>query len=105
MEDNRMRRVLLATAAVLALSAPAFAADVQIEKKTITRENPDTGTTVEKKTITKEEPGSGSTVSTTIIAPKAPPAIQVETPPPAPRPTEAWIPGHWRWEPGAANFV
>lgn len=114
-----MRRVLLATAAVLALSAPAFAAEVQIEKRTITRENPDPGTTleqrtitreepgatVEKKTITKEGPGSGSTVSTTIIAPKAPPAIQVETPPPPPRPTEAWIPGHWQWEPGAANFV
>ena len=99
-----MRRVLLATAAVIALSAPALADDVKIEKQTITRESP-TGTTVEKQTITREEPGEGSTVSTTIIAPKAPPALQVETPPPAPRPTEAWIPGHWRWEPGAANFV
>src|ERR1700693_4759488 len=99
---NRMRRVLLATAAVIALSAPALADDVKIEKQTITRESP-TGTTVEKQTITREEPGEGSTVSTTIIAPKAPPALQVETPPPAPRPTEAWIPGHWRWEPGAAN--
>jgi hypothetical protein len=116
-----MRRVLLATTAVLVLSAPAFADDLKIEKRTITREEPATGTmmeqrtitreepatgtTVEKKTITREEPGSGSTVSTTIIAPKAPPALQVETPPPAPRPTEAWIPGHWRWEPGAVNFV
>jgi|SRR5580700_8004211 hypothetical protein len=105
MEENRMRRALLATAAVLVLSAPAFADDVKIEKQTITRENPDTGTTVEKKTITREEPGEGSTVSTVVIAPKAPPAPQVETPPPAPRPAEAWIPGHWRWEPGAANFV
>ena len=60
MEENRMRRALLATAAVLVLSAPAFADDVKIEKQTITRENPDTGTTVEKKTITREEPGEGS---------------------------------------------
>jgi hypothetical protein len=124
MEDSRMKRVLLATTAVLALSAPAFAQqDVQIEKRTITREAPapESQTTIEKRTITRDEPanetttekrtitreerGSGSTVSTTIIAPREPPPLQVETPPPPPRPGEAWITGHWRWDPAAANFV
>ena len=133
-----MKRVLLATAAVLALSAPAFAQqDVQIEKRTITRqaapedrttieqhsitreeaapgtverrtitrEEEPTDTRVEKRTITREERGSGSTVSTTVIAPREPPALQVETPPPPPRAGEIWLGGHWRWEPGAANFV
>jgi YXWGXW repeat-containing protein len=134
-----MKRVLLATAAVLALSAPAFAQqDVQIEKRTITREAapvPEDRTTIEKRSITREEPapsaverrtitreepaesrtekrtitreerGSGSTVSTTVIAPREPPALQVETPPPPPRPGAVWVGGHWRWEPGAANFV
>lgn len=119
-----MKRVLLATAAVLALSAPAFAQqDVQIEKRTITRdaapvpedrttieqrtitrENAAPGT-VEQRTITREERGSGSTVSTTVIAPREPPALQVETPPPPPRAGEVWLGGHWRWEPAAANFV
>ena len=119
-----MKRVLLATAAVLALSAPAFAQqDVQIEKRTITREaapvpgdrttieqrtitrEEEPNTRVEKRTITREERGSGSTVSTTVIAPREPPALQVETPPPPPREGEIWVAGHWRWEPGAANFV
>jgi hypothetical protein len=36
-------------------------------------------------------------MSTTIIAPTAPPAPRVETPPP-PGPRMVWTPGHWAWE-------
>lgn len=28
---------------------------------------------------------------------QAPPGPQAETPPPAPSPTHAWVPGHWVW--------
>jgi WXXGXW repeat (2 copies) len=133
-----MKRVLLATAAVLALSAPAFAQqDVQIEKRTITREPavPESRTTIEKRSITRDEPASGtverrtitrdapvqeerierhtitreersgSTVPTVVIAPREPPAVQVETPPPPPRAGALWVSGHWRWDAMAANFV
>ena len=78
-----MRRILLTAGAALLLAAPALGEEVTIEKKTITR----------------EVPSSGSTVSTTIIAPNPPPAPQAETPPPPPGPTMVWTPGHWSWEP------
>jgi len=34
-----------------------------------------------------------------------PPAPLPEVVPPPPFYGAVWIPGHWRWEPGAANFV
>jgi hypothetical protein len=84
-----MRRALLTAGAVLILSAPAFADEV----------------TIEKKTITKTVPESGSTMSTEIIAPTPPPPVQVEVPPPPPAPGVAWVPGHWRWSPEAQRYV
>jgi len=75
-----MRRALFAAAAVIALTAPAYA------QVTIKTEPANPG-----------EP-SGSTVSTVIIAPTAPPAPQAETPPPPPGPTMVWEPGHWKWD-------
>jgi hypothetical protein len=86
-----MRRALLAAGAVLILSAPAFADEVTIEKKTTT--------------ITKEAPESGSTVTTEIIAPTPPPAPQAEIPPAPPGPKVAWVTGHWSWDPAAQNYV
>jgi len=85
-----MKRALFAAGAVLILAGPAFADDVTIEKRTITRE---------------VVPESGSTVSTVIVAPTAPPAPEVETPPPAPAPTAVWMPGHWNWSPERQVYV
>jgi len=84
-----MRRALLAAGAVLILSAPAFADTVTIEKRTITRDVPE----------------SGSTVPTVVIAPTAPPPPQIETPPPAPGPTAVWMPGHWNWNTERQAYV
>jgi len=38
-----------------------------------------------------------TTVEKTITAPNAPPAMRVETVPPASNATEYWKPGHWNW--------
>jgi hypothetical protein len=84
-----MRRALLTAGAVLILTAPAVADQVTIEKKTITR----------------DETRSGSTVPTVIVAPNPPPAPQVEIPPPPPRPTMVWLSGNWRWDPDVRNYV
>ena len=85
-----MRRILLTAGAVLVLAAPAFA------QSTVT---------IEKKTITKEPAESGSTVSTVVVAPNPPPPPEAETPPPAPGPSLVWTPGHWNWEPSGHNYV
>ena len=85
-----MRRLFVAAGALLVLSVPAFA---------------QTSTTIEKKTITTETPAVGSTVSTTIIAPTAPPAPRVETPPPPPGARMVWGPGHWSWERDKATYA
>ena len=85
-----MRRALLTAGAILILAAPAIAADE---------------VTIEKKTITREAPESGSTVSTVIVAPTPPPAPRAEAPPPPPSPEMVWMPGHWRWAPDARNHV
>jgi hypothetical protein len=85
-----MRRALLAAGALLIFSAPAFADEVTIEKRTITHE---------------ATPESGSTVSTVIIAPTAPPAPEAEAPPPPPGPSLVWRPGHWYWNPERAAYV
>jgi hypothetical protein len=84
-----MRRALFAAGAVLILSAPAFADQVTIEKQTITR----------------DVPQSGSTETTEIIAPTPPPAPQAEVPPAPPSPDVAWVSGHWSWDPAAQNYV
>lgn len=84
-----MRHVLLAASAVAILAAPAFADEVTIEKKTITR----------------DETRSGSTVPNIIVAPNPPPAPEVEVPPPPPRPTMVWMSGHWRWSPETQSYV
>ena len=85
-----MRRALITAGAVLILSAPAFADEVTIEKKT---------------TITREVPESGSTISTVIVAPNPPPPIQAEVPPPAPGPEMVWMSGHWGWDPETRSYV
>jgi hypothetical protein len=85
-----MKHALLAAAAILVVGAPAFA---------------DSTVTIEKKTITREEPGSGSTVSTVVIAPNPPPPPQAEVPPPPPGPTMVWTGGHWRWDPETRSYV
>jgi YXWGXW repeat-containing protein len=92
MEDNGMRRALLAAGAIVVLAAPAFAqsSSVTVEKRTWTE--------------TKTVPEVGSTVSTVVIAPKPPPAPRVEAPPPPP-PGEAWVPGHWAWNSGTVAYV
>jgi hypothetical protein len=87
-----MKRLLLTAGAVLVMAAPAFAADVTIEKRTTT-------------TTTTEEPKSGSTVSTVVIAPNPPPPPRAEAPPPPPGPAVVWVGGRWSWEPGARNYV
>lgn len=84
-----MRRVLLAASAVLVMAAPAFADEVTIEKKTITR----------------EEPQSGSTVSTVVVAPTPPPPPRAEAPPPPPGPAVVWTAGHWSWNPDTHTYV
>lgn len=89
-----MKRALLAAGAVLLLSSPAFADQVTIEKKTITRD-----------TANPDAPGSGSTVSTVVIAPTAPPAPQAEMRPAAPMPTAVWMPGHWSWNPERQAYL
>jgi hypothetical protein len=84
-----MRRVILTAGAVLIMAAPAFADQV----------------TIEKKTITKDVPESGSTVPTVIVAPNPPPPPRAETPPPPPGPEMVWLSGHWSWTPEARNYV
>ena len=87
-----MWRALITAGAIIALTAPAFAAE--------------TTTTIEKRTITRDVvPESGSTVTTTVIAPNPPPAPRVETPPPPPGPAVVWTPGHWQWTPGPQTYV
>ena len=85
-----MRRTLLTAGAVLLLTAPAFA---------------QSSVTIEKKTITKDEPASGSTVSTVVVAPNPPPPPQAETPPPPPGPSVVWTPGHWSWNPAGHTYA
>ena len=84
-----MKKILLAAGAAVLLSAPAFADEVTIEKKTITRDVPE----------------SGSTVTTEIIAPNPPPPPRVEVRTAPPAPDVAWVAGHWRWDPGAQNYI
>ncbi len=88
-----MRRALAIAGAALALSIPALADEVTIEKRTITRE------------VTREAPESGSTVPNVIIAPGPPPPPRTEMPPPPPGPTMVWIGGHWSWDPAARGHV
>ena len=90
-----MWRALITAGAVIALTAPAFAAETTttIEKRTITRD------------VVTDVPESGSTVSTTtIIAPIKPPPPRVETVAPPPYPAAVWEPGHWRWMPGRQDY-
>ena len=84
-----MKRTLLTAGAILILAAPAFAQS----------------TVIEKKTITKEVPESGSTVSTVVVAPNPPPPPRAEARPPAPGPEMVWTEGHWSWKPDAHNYV
>jgi hypothetical protein len=86
-----MWRALITVGAVVALTAPAFAAE--------------TTTVIEKRTtVTREVPGSGTTVTTTAIAPNPPPPPRVEVAPPLPFPAAVWTPGHWRWNPGQQDY-
>lgn len=86
-----MKRAFLTVAgAALLFGAPALAQTTTIEKQT---------------TITKEVPETGSTVSTVVIAPTPPPPPQVETPPPPPGPAMVWVGGHWSWNPEARTHV
>ena len=85
-----MKRALLTAGAILVLTAPAFA---------------QSSVTIEKKTITKEIPESGSTVSTVIVAPNPPPPPRAEAPPPPPGPEMVWTEGHWSWKSDARDFV
>ena len=85
-----MKRTLLTAGAVLILAAPAIA---------------QTSTVIEKKTITKESPETGTTVSKVIIAPNPRPAPRAETPPPAPGPRVVWTPGHWSWNPDTHAYA
>jgi hypothetical protein len=84
-----MRRALLAAGAALIFAGPALADSVTIEKKTITR----------------EEPASGSTVSTVVVAPNPPPPPRAEVPPPPPGPAMVWMGGHWSWNPESHTYV
>ena len=85
-----MRQALLTAGAVLLLTGPALAQG---------------SVTIEKKTITKEVPETGSTVSTVIVAPNPPPPPQAETPPPPPGPSVVWTPGHWNWNRDTHGYV
>ena len=85
-----MKRTLLTAGAILILAAPAFA---------------QSSVTIEKKTITKEVPESGSTVSTVVVAPTPPPPPRAEARPPAPGPEMVWTEGHWSWKPDARNYA
>ena len=85
-----MMRPLVVAGAVLLLAAPAFA---------------QSSVTIEKKTITKEVPESGSTVSTVVVAPNPPPPPRAEAPPPPPGPEMVWTEGHWSWKPDVHNYV
>jgi len=85
-----MKRALHTAGAILVLAAPAFA---------------QSSVTIEKKTITKEVPESGSTVSTVVVAPNPPPPPRAEAPPPPPGPEMVWTEGHWSWKSDARDFV
>lgn len=85
-----MKRALLTAGAILVLTAPAFA---------------QSSVTIEKKTITKEVPESGSTVSTVVVAPNPPPPARVEVRPTPPAPEMVWMSGHWSWNPEASDYV
>jgi hypothetical protein len=39
------------------------------------------------------------------VAPFAPPAARVETPPPPPSPLAVWQPGHWSWSGGQYDWI
>jgi len=82
---------LTAAAAALLVAAPALAQEVTIEKK--------------ETTITREVPESGSTVSTVVVAPNPPPELRVETPPLPPGPAMVWIGGNWRWSPETRDYT
>jgi hypothetical protein len=82
---------LTAAVAALLVAAPALAQEVTIEKK--------------ETTITREVPESGSTVSTVVVAPNPPPELRVETPPPPPGPAMVWVGGNWRWNPETRDYV
>ena len=85
-----MKQALIAAGAIVVFSVPAFADD-QV--------------TIEKRTIIREVPGSGSTAPTEIITPTPPPPVRVEVPPPPPGPGVAWRPGHWRWSRAEQAYV
>jgi len=85
-----MKRALLTAGAILILAAPAFA---------------QSSVTIEKKTITKEVPESGSTVSTIVVAPNPPPPPRAEARPAAPGPEMVWMSGHWSWKPEAGSYA
>lgn len=89
-----MWRSLIVSAAVVALTVPAFA------QATST-------TTIEKRseTVTRSIPKTGYTVSTTVIVPTAPPAPWIESPPALPFPAAVWEPGHWRWVPAEQTYT
>jgi hypothetical protein len=84
-----MKRTLLTAGAVLALAVPALAQT----------------TVIEKKTITKEVPESGTTISKVVVAPNPLPPPRAETPPPPPGPSLGWTPGHWTWSPDTRTYV
>ncbi len=85
-----MKRALLTAGAILILAAPAFAQST---------------TTIEKKTITKDIPESGSTVSTVVVAPNPPPPLRAESPPPPPSPNMVWTAGRWTWKPEVREYT
>jgi hypothetical protein len=51
-----------------------------------------------------EAPSNAGT-TTVIVAPMAPPAPLVETPPPATSPLAIWQPGHWSWIDGQFTWT
>jgi hypothetical protein len=79
---------LMAGATALALCGPALA-------------NPPIAASGPAVTAQAQAPATPSVVNTPdatiIIAPKAPPAPEAETPPPSPSPSFVWEPGHWAW--------
>ena len=86
-----MKRTLLLAGAALVVAMPAFADDVKVEKKTTT--------------ITREAPETGSTVSTVVVAPNPPPPVRAEVKPPPPGPDVVWVAGHWSWSPDTHNYA